>query len=166
MVLSFDPDTALLQLDQFESEAQQKLQRIMSELQQEFRQFLDQLLRDEVARFEGNLQQAIGRTVNTNIGERVGTGIAQSANQTFETGGDDSLLGDALNGALNNVLGTLSRGGRISGTGILRAGATGLGRVLGDAISAETNPAGTVRYSRAQLSQEALGELGKGRRNS
>lgn len=164
MTLSFDPDIALQELDAFESEAQARLRAIMRELQQEFRTFLDQLLRDEVARFEGNLEQALGRSVETRIGEQVGTGIVQSTSHTFESSGG-SLLGDALNGALNNVLGSLSRGGRVSGTGILRAGATGLGRVLGNAISDGLGTESTIRYSRSQLSQEALGEIGKGRRN-
>lgn len=159
----FDSQNDLSQLDRFEADANARLQQIMSEITTEFREFLDRLLQEEVGRFENNLQSALGRSVDTHIGERVAETMVESSAATFQTSGD-SLLGNALSAALQGVLGSV-RGGRLNGQSLLRGGLNSAGRIIGTALGNEITGSSGIRLSRAQLSQEMLGELGKGQRN-
>lgn len=163
----FDPFSASGEFDRFEQETRTRMQDLMSEIERDFRTFLDQLLQEELGRFEQRLGDALGQSVESTVSSQLVESFAPQNSGSFTpiSNGTGSLLSNAFNNALNSAIYSLGRSGRINPRSVFRAGASSIGRVIGNSIGDSITGDSNVRLSRGQSALEALGELTAGRRN-
>ncbi len=150
------------QLEQFSAQARDRLREVMQELERDIEQWMDRLLRQQSARFEVQVGQTLGQYEQAGLPSGIlAEALSDSVSGVFGQGGGESILGRALESAVNRAAGQVARRGTINPRTVLRSGARVAGRAIGNELAEvvlDRSPERAMRYSRAQLSRAAMGE--------
>ncbi len=150
-----------LRLELFGSEARARLQVLMRDIEQEFREFIDRMLGEQTARLEREAAALSAQGEAPSFRATLGAGIGQAVGSTYGDRGD-SLLGSAFSSALTAAAGTLASRGSLNPRTVANAG----GRVIASAISSSFRASpDSVRLSDSQIGEALLKELTRAGRN-
>lgn len=158
-------------MDAFSEEMRGRLRDLMRDLEQEFQQFLERMLADQMQRFESDVQAMLGAVDTPVLTQSLGSALEPSA--PAEDGG--FMIGNAFNSALNAALNHIIRTGNLKPRAIANAGARGLvGAVMYPPAAPTPNPTpppssrpqpDAMRLSRAQKGDKAMQSLAHAERN-
>ncbi len=148
-----------LRIEQFGQEARAQMRNVMRDIEREFAEFIDRMLREQAARLEAEAAalspQGQAPAFHAPIGEGLGTAVQSSF------GDSGSLLGNAFTAVLAAAAGSLSRGQGLNPRAIANAG----GRVIAQEVFSSRPSTDSPRLSRAQMGEGLLRELSKAQRN-
>ncbi len=158
-----------LRMEVFSEEIRQQMRALMRDIEQEFQEFLEQVLGEQIARFESEAEAMFAQRDIPVLGGEVAGGISDVIESVFGQN-TDSLIGKALGSAFGAAMTSVTSGRGFNPRSVASAGARSIGRTLGNnvvkTIGSSRPDASHMRLSRGQLSHNIAETTARGPRNS